>query len=469
MKARIASLVLAISVAAASVPSVMVLWPMSSGAAAPEPAEKRSAATSPEPRGARKKSPSASRQASSKAGSVSPAAGARSPRATSGAKRSTKKTAGPISREEALEERRGGARTQATTSPRTHLSALALADPYEWSHHFQTWWSLTQVPIDLQRGAAWLETAMQKSARSLMDLLSEASAGYEQRRTNMRRGLVVLYLLGRESSQCVAIPPPPVAYHRAVLRLALRSDAEAVAGYAAAQEQGRAAMAQLVAASRREALAQGFVRSLDQFEGITISEVELVAHWNAWLLELVAPPQVEDVSAIVRGLADEQRKRAALTSLAPPSPDALPSYWPLVGEDVPLPVEPLPTPRRSIADERMAPPSRRALMFRVAGSTAVHCVEHGVVEFVGEVRGLDTVVIVAHEGGLLSVYGQLQAARVARGQKVSRGDIVGIAAASPESGESAVIFEVRSGAQSVAPERLLGDRNVRRALFGQEP
>ena len=64
------------------------------------------------------------------------------------------------------------------------------------------------------------------------------------------------------------------------------------------------------------------------------------------------------------------------------------------------------------------------------------------------------IAVIRHEGNLLTVYSNLAALSVAKGDSVSRGQTIGTL---PASGSPALHFEVRDGIESLDPNPLLGN------------
>jgi len=96
--------------------------------------------------------------------------------------------------------------------------------------------------------------------------------------------------------------------------------------------------------------------------------------------------------------------------------------------------------------------TRRGIEMRSRTDEEVRALAEGEVRYAGPVRGLDHAVVVAHDG-LYTVVGKLAAVRVEIGQRVSRGAVVGNAAA------RRVYVEVRlalgGGGQPIDPAPLL--------------
>ncbi len=321
------------------------------------------------------------------------------------------------------------------------------------------------MPPERENAAEWLSVALQESLRQLMAIQAEVESEHERQRVNARRLTTVLYLMGRVRNQLVAIPPPPVNYQLAAVRRSLRTDAALLDELGGVDEELRGALAYVVERQQR-----GLGSSVDGEENtsgacaLTTSTLMAIATWNEWLLRQPTPPELERVLAHVAQIRRQMERRFSLFSLAPPTPEEVVAYWPLMGEDLPLPREPLPTPRAHITHEKKEAPSSEAVRLRVAPGSSICAVAEGTVAFVGPVRGLDEVVIVAHKGGRLSVYALLGETLVRSGDHVSKGTVVGRARVDASAREVPVMFEVREGEKPAPPRLLLGDEDPRRAL-----
>jgi murein DD-endopeptidase MepM/ murein hydrolase activator NlpD len=90
--------------------------------------------------------------------------------------------------------------------------------------------------------------------------------------------------------------------------------------------------------------------------------------------------------------------------------------------------------------------------------TEVHAMARGTVRFAGTMRGFGNVVWVDHGGSILSVYAHLSAIRVRQGERVGRGDLVGLSGQSGDATAPHLHFEVWRGGFEVDPVPLLGGR-----------
>ncbi|SDZ75996.1 M23 family metallopeptidase [Rubrimonas cliftonensis] len=94
--------------------------------------------------------------------------------------------------------------------------------------------------------------------------------------------------------------------------------------------------------------------------------------------------------------------------------------------------------------------------FGATTGAPVSAAADGQVALVSEsLGGLQTIVLIRHANDLLTVYGHVDGVTVAQGDRVRKGQTIGVVAA-PESGTDAVLhFEVRRGAASVDPSEFL--------------
>ncbi len=86
----------------------------------------------------------------------------------------------------------------------------------------------------------------------------------------------------------------------------------------------------------------------------------------------------------------------------------------------------------------------------------VYAVEDGRVVFVGEVRALGRVMMIAHAEGLMSVYGALGGVQVSPGERVERQAQVGVVGRAPDG--VGLYFELRRGGSPVYPREWIEER-----------
>ncbi|MGF1553509.1 MAG: murein hydrolase activator EnvC family protein [Paracoccaceae bacterium] len=91
-----------------------------------------------------------------------------------------------------------------------------------------------------------------------------------------------------------------------------------------------------------------------------------------------------------------------------------------------------------------------------AAGTPVRAAAAGEVALVSRsLGGRGTIVLIRHSGDVLTVYGRVDDVSVAKGATVSAGQTIGTVAAGDGSGEPRLHFEVRRGAESIDPNRVL--------------
>lgn len=87
--------------------------------------------------------------------------------------------------------------------------------------------------------------------------------------------------------------------------------------------------------------------------------------------------------------------------------------------------------------------------YSAPAGTGVRVAADGTVALVStSTGGLGTIVLVRHSGGILTIYGRVDNVTVAKGDRVTRGQTIGVVAAADN---PTVHFEVRKGSESVNP------------------
>jgi murein DD-endopeptidase MepM/ murein hydrolase activator NlpD len=89
-----------------------------------------------------------------------------------------------------------------------------------------------------------------------------------------------------------------------------------------------------------------------------------------------------------------------------------------------------------------------------AGATVTAAADGQVALISDSLGGLGTIVLIRHQGELLTVYGRVADVVVAKGERVRRGQPIGVVAPAAD-GPATLHFEVREGANSVNPEDYL--------------
>ncbi len=92
----------------------------------------------------------------------------------------------------------------------------------------------------------------------------------------------------------------------------------------------------------------------------------------------------------------------------------------------------------------------------VPEGTPVKAAENGVVIYAGDgLKEFGNTVLVRHENGLVTVYGHASALKVARGQKVTRGQEIAVSGMSGTTDSPKLHFEVRKNSAPVNPSTFL--------------
>jgi murein DD-endopeptidase MepM/ murein hydrolase activator NlpD len=93
--------------------------------------------------------------------------------------------------------------------------------------------------------------------------------------------------------------------------------------------------------------------------------------------------------------------------------------------------------------------------FAAPAGSAVRAAGDGQVALVSEsLGGYGTIVLIRHRDSLLTLYGRIEQVTVSKGDRVQRGQQIGVVAPGGDRGDS-LHFEVREGVESVDPERYL--------------
>lgn len=86
----------------------------------------------------------------------------------------------------------------------------------------------------------------------------------------------------------------------------------------------------------------------------------------------------------------------------------------------------------------------------------VRAADNGVVAYAGqEIRGFGNLLLIKHEGGLITAYAHTDAILVKRGDKVTRGQVIGKVGTTGGVESPQLHFEVRQGTRAVDPARYL--------------
>jgi murein DD-endopeptidase MepM/ murein hydrolase activator NlpD len=106
----------------------------------------------------------------------------------------------------------------------------------------------------------------------------------------------------------------------------------------------------------------------------------------------------------------------------------------------------------------MMPDIHRGVDLRVPTGTEVHAMAQGSVRFAGTMSGFGNVVWLDHGGSILTVYAHLSTIRVRAGQRVRRGEVLGLSGMTGDATAPHLHFEVWRGGHEVDPVPLLGGR-----------
>jgi len=91
----------------------------------------------------------------------------------------------------------------------------------------------------------------------------------------------------------------------------------------------------------------------------------------------------------------------------------------------------------------------------------VRAAENGVVIYSGnELRGFGNLILIKHAGGWVTAYAHTEGIRVARGQKVKRGQTIAKIGSSGNVSRPQLHFEIRKGSRAVDPRRYLNGKTA---------
>ncbi|HSH76564.1 MAG TPA: M23 family metallopeptidase [Longimicrobiales bacterium] len=105
-----------------------------------------------------------------------------------------------------------------------------------------------------------------------------------------------------------------------------------------------------------------------------------------------------------------------------------------------------------------SPDFHRGVDLDVPSGTAVHAMAEARVRFAGVMRGFGNVVWLDHGGAILSVYAHLSRIGVREGDRVRRGQMIGLSGATGDATSPHLHFEVWRWGREVDPVPLLGGR-----------
>lgn len=106
----------------------------------------------------------------------------------------------------------------------------------------------------------------------------------------------------------------------------------------------------------------------------------------------------------------------------------------------------------------ISPDIHRGVDLRAPMGTEVRSMAEGYVRFAGTMSGFGNVVWLDHGASLLTVYAHLSAIRVRQGQRLGRGEVLGLSGQSGDATAPHLHFEVWRGGHEVDPVPLLGGK-----------
>ncbi|MBC7520192.1 MAG: M23 family metallopeptidase [Sandarakinorhabdus sp.] len=96
---------------------------------------------------------------------------------------------------------------------------------------------------------------------------------------------------------------------------------------------------------------------------------------------------------------------------------------------------------------------------KASAGSPVRAAGDGVVAYAGDaIPGFGNLLLIKHAGGWVSAYGHNEALLVARGKRISRGEVIARAGATGSVNEPQVHFELRKGRTPVDPAKVIGGR-----------
>lgn len=91
-----------------------------------------------------------------------------------------------------------------------------------------------------------------------------------------------------------------------------------------------------------------------------------------------------------------------------------------------------------------------------AAGTPIHAAADGVVSYAGnELKGYGNLILIKHDDGFVTAYAHANSIGVARGQRVSKGDVIGTVGQTGDVDQPQLHFEVRQGMKPLDPRPLL--------------
>lgn len=166
-----------------------------------------------------------------------------------------------------------------------------------------------------------------------------------------------------------------------------------------------------------------------------------------------APPDAEALArSFQMNIDDLVSGSAVATSAPPPAPGQPPRPQPVAGQVPPLA---WPVDGRVILSGFGPKPGGKVnegVVIKAVAGSPVRAAAAGTVLYVGDaIESFGLLILVRHADGVITAYGHLSDALVARGQPVDRGAIIGRAGTTGAIAEPALMFQLRLGRKPVDP------------------
>jgi murein DD-endopeptidase MepM/ murein hydrolase activator NlpD len=90
-----------------------------------------------------------------------------------------------------------------------------------------------------------------------------------------------------------------------------------------------------------------------------------------------------------------------------------------------------------------------------APGTPIHAAAAGTVTYAARLKGYGNLVLIRHDNGYITAYAHAQSLLVAPGDRVDRGDVIGLSGKSGDVATPQLHFEIREGTKAIDPRPLL--------------
>jgi len=175
-------------------------------------------------------------------------------------------------------------------------------------------------------------------------------------------------------------------------------------------------------------------------------------HGRVTVQNLAAPAQGKSQPA--PRIADNAPPRSAEIA-APATDDADPSApgtgrfaWPVIGQVI--------SPFGSFGKGER----NDGINIATSVGTPIHAAAAGTVTYTGnELKGYGNLVLIQHDDGYVTAYAHAESISVSRGDRVERGQTIGLAGSTGDVDRPQVHFEIRKGVQPINPRLLLASKS----------